>query len=245
MTFRTINRKLLRNYHDYGVKISTKKAFLNLLKPIYYNRSLIIYKIELKHLEFNESKKTNFIFKLVSLHDSSIIDHIEQMEEWLQGQLRSMLSEGRLCMAILNNNKVVGFYLASLHETIIPSLKLKVFLKKNEAWGDQITINKGQRRKSLATILRRNIYGELKRIGIEKVFGHIDIDNKPSLKAIDRFPFEIIGILHYRAIFKVLRMKFIRSTKTINTGLVSNCHYLKPINHAKHNFTASTSDFNV
>lgn len=249
MGFQILRKKFLRNLRDYGFTVSLKKSLLYLLKPIYENQSFIIYvyKVDLANLDKSRIDPNDFTFRFVHIDDYSLINQIEDIDEWLQGRLKSLLLRGRKCMAVLNEDRVIGFYLASLDEVFIPLLSLSVILNSDEAWGEQITIRKDHRRKGLATELKNRIFRELKKTGIEKVFGVAAKNNEASLKSIEKFPHEILGELQYLKIFNFQRIKFKKPILAYHgeTELVYKNKYVQTSWNGQFIFTAKTSDLDI
>lgn len=206
MQYKILKNKLKRNLNDYGASVCFKKMISHLLKPLFEHKALIFYKIELKEKNNINFYANSFIFKLIGPKDVSLIGQIESMEEWLHGRLEGKLLKGGICMAVLDNDKVIGFYLAALNEVFIPLLKVRVVLRDGDSWGEQITIIKNYRRRNLATELKNRIYMELKNRGINNVYGHVAGYNKASLKSVEKFLSKKLSIVHYVKIFHFERL---------------------------------------
>ncbi len=122
------------------------------------------------------------------------------MAEWLYGRLPSCLEHG-LCIAALDDNKVAGFNLIAFNETFVPLLNINKRLRTNQAWSEQITINKGYRKHGLATSLRHHVFMELRKRGICKFYGGTLSSNIPSIKLAQRLGFVFIAKVQYLKIF--------------------------------------------
>ena len=149
---------------------------------------------------------------MIGPEDGTIINQIENVEEWLKGKLRSKLQKNGLCMAILDREKVVGFNLATTGEGLIELLKLKIITKSDEAWSEQITINKDYRRRGLANLLRNHFYEELRNKGIQALYGHRQEFNIASKGSARKYTSTELGIASYLKVLRYHRL-FIKKNR--------------------------------
>ena len=218
-----LKKRLLRNLNDYGLLIFIKKSFSYLLKPLYHKKSLILYKLNIQCPPSKKVVQNIFKFVLVTTDNKDYINQIESMEEWLKGSLKEQLSTNALCMAVIENNRVVGFNLATLGEAIIPLLKLRVIIPKEEAWSLQITIQKDYRRKGLGSLLRNNFYAELRMRNIKALYGHRQTWNIASKKSAKRYTANKIVLVEYVKILNIHRLYFSKySSEKPRIGLKSD-----------------------
>ncbi|MDP2646893.1 MAG: GNAT family N-acetyltransferase [Desulfobacterales bacterium] len=183
------------------------KSLEYLAKPFYENRCYRIYRIDLTDWAPTQNKASNFDFKLITPTDQSIIEKIENLEEWLVNRVKDKMNKGHICMAVLDNNKVAGFNIIALDKVEIPLLRQVRHLKEDEAWSDQITIAKEYRRIGLGTKLRYEIFGELKKRNIKKLFGGTLINNTASLGLAKQAGFQEVADIHFIKLFGIKRWK--------------------------------------
>ncbi len=205
-----IIKKFLRNLNDYGFSITLGKSILYLIQPVYENRTYRIYRFELERLWDIPSKESVFAFKVIDRSDTGIIRQIEDMEEWLKGRVASMLEDGGLCLVALDGESVAGFNLVSLGKGYIPLIGLRRTLRENEAWSDQITVNKNYRCIGVGTALRYRIFKELQKRGIRKIYGGAQTSNPASLNLARKVGFKEIADIQYLKIFNKKRLRYKR-----------------------------------
>ena len=205
-----IIRKFLRNLNDYGFLVTLRKIISYLIQPVYENRTYRIYRFDLQNLQETPSGESVFTFKIIDKSDTGIIRQIEDMEEWLKGKVASLLETGGLCLVALDGEKVAGFNLVSLAEGYIPLIGLRKDLRENEAWSDQITVSKNYRGKGLGSALRYRIFKELKKRGIERIYGGTQISNLASLNLARKVGFKEIADVQYLKILNKKRLHFKR-----------------------------------
>lgn len=215
MDAQILAKKIHRNLIDYGFLIALEKIIFNLIKPIYRNITYRIYRYDLDKYQDMPAKDSGFEFKPVDKKEISIIEQIEGMEEWLQGEVASMLENGRLCIAALDKERVAGFNLVSFDEGYIPLIGLKKKLREKEAWSVQITVNKDYRGKGLGEAIRYRIFKELKKRGIKKLYGGAQISNKASLKLAKKTGSKEITDVEYLKFFNTKRLNY----KRIKNGI--------------------------
>jgi len=194
---KVIKYKLLRNLRNFGFWITFKQIMLYLTKPFYENVVLFLLSIDVENIPEDKLNRSALTFKLVNVEDTSLINSIEKMEEWLYGKVTEKLSNNSICMAILGDGELLGFYLASLGEANIPLLGLRIIFKPDEAWAEQISISKNYRRKGLATRLKSSIYVEFRKRGIKTVYAATRVYNKAYLEFVRNFGFQKAFIFRY------------------------------------------------
>jgi len=255
MQIKNMLYKLLRNFNDFGFWLCFKKSISYLCKPFYENMVLVVYNVEIEKVVVQEASKNDFNFKLVNNKDTYLINQIEKMEEWLQGKVEGKLQRGGICMAIIDRDKVIGFYLTALGEIFIPLLKMKVIIEPCEAWGEQVTIKKKYRRNGLATELKSKIYSEFKKSGIKTVYGHAALYNKASLKSAEKFKTQHLAVVQYLRYlnYRILKIRKLLSNyyggrsepfyrSFFKKDMKRYC-YEKLYIQEEYIFTAKTSDF--
>jgi ribosomal protein S18 acetylase RimI-like enzyme len=210
MKYEILKRKILRNLNDYGFLVFFKKMLSYPLKPFFENVGFILFEIDLNNIREETVKKNGFSFKWVEAKDHQLINAIEDMEEWLRGRVKEKLSNNSMCMAVLTGNQLLGFYLASFGGGHIPLLRLRVIAGNGEAWGDQITIEKGSRKLGLGTELKRSIYAEFKRKGIKNIFAATRVYNKASLELSRKFGIQKAFRFNYIKLFTYRRLVYWR-----------------------------------
>jgi ribosomal protein S18 acetylase RimI-like enzyme len=110
-------------------------------------------------------------------------------------------------LAVLRDGELLGFYLATFGDAIIPLLGLRVIKRPDEAWADQITISGDHRREGLATELKRSMYAELRKRGIKTIYAATRVYNKAALESAHKFGIQKAFIFRY--------IKFINYRKLI------------------------------
>jgi GNAT superfamily N-acetyltransferase len=182
MNTHLIIRKLKRNLFDYGLLATIKKSLFYVLKPFFYYTVYRVYCIELSMIAPREITETGFSYTIISPEDFKIIQQVEDMEEWLQGQLSKKLKQGGLCLVALDNYQVAAFNLIGFKNVFLPLIEKNIVLNPDEAWSEQITVHKQYRQRGVASALRYLIFSELKKRGIKKFFGAALKKNTPSLQ---------------------------------------------------------------
>lgn len=211
-----IPRKFVRNVEDYGTRIAMQKTLKYLTQPLYNQVEFIIYEINLSKAEGKEIINKNLEFKLIDANDHALIRQIEEMEEWLKGQLRAKLESGGICMAVTDGDKLAGFNLATTGAGFIKLLKLKIVTEPTGAWSEHITIQKNYRGIKLANDLRNSFYRELKGKGITALYGHRQEFNVASRGSAKKYTVQEIGKATYSKILGFDRLVF---NKTDSTGI--------------------------
>ena len=231
MRLRNLKRKLRRNFYDYGFFVCLKKSLLYVFGIFYKNEVQTIYAIDINKDFRTPSDNNHFIFKMVNPDDSEVLCQIEIMEEWLEGKLKSKLLTNGICFAFLDSARLIGFYLANKGDIIIPRLRLKLIMRPDEVWGEQITIHRDLRCKGLATDLKHRAYSELRNSGIKTIFGHSAAYNIASLKTVEKFHPNKAYKVNYLQIFNSNKVEFteIRLCKN-DRNIYTLLEYLKDRN---------------
>lgn len=214
MHLKTVKRRFFRNLHDYGFWICLKKFVSSVLRAFYKNVNVIIYRLDIESNVKEPINLSSFAFKLLSDRDHEEIAQVEEMAEWLEGKLKYNLVTKKLCMASFDNNKLIGFYLASFEEVFIPQLSLRVILRPDQVWAEEIMIHRKYRGKGLATELKYRIYLELQNRGINTLYACVSVYNKASLKSAEKF--ELTKAFH------VKYLKFLSFKKLIFWEILNN-----------------------
>ena len=202
--------KFRRNVRDVGFFEALLKTVKFLLGGIYEKNRYRIYAIDLTRGERRPPKPDDFAYRIVLPGNRDIIDQIEGMEEWLRGKLESMLEQGGVCLAAMDDGKVAGFNLVSFGEIYMPLVKKRRRFRKSEAWSEQITVNKAYRGKSLGTTLRLRMFDELRGAGIRKFYGGTLWNNKANLRLTRKVGFRELFDIEYRKILTMESWKYLR-----------------------------------
>jgi len=208
MNFHNLPRKIQRNFIDYGLLVTLKKGVLYPISVLFETRVYRMYSIDLEEVGEIQCKDNGFTFKFIENTDIDIIRQIELMEEWLLGKVQDKLERHSICLVAMDNEKVAGFNLISFGEIYIPLLKLKRVLAGDEAWSEQISVQKAYRRRSLASRLRFRIFRELKTKGIKKLLGGTLKNNTASLKLARRTGFREVVDIRFFKLFGFKKWKY-------------------------------------
>jgi len=237
-------KKFARNFRDYGFFVCLKKTIFYFAKPIFEKKHMILFKVDLNNIDGKELYQSNLDYKFVESKDTYIINQIEEMEEWLAGKLESIENK-KLCVVALKNGKVLGFYLISLSEIYLPSLYIKVLLKNDEAFSEQITVNKEYRKKGLATELRFIAYAELRKRSINTIYLTTLIDNIAAMRSIEKVGGKRIGQLIYRNVFHSKQLCLIKKSGQKIFIETKEDSRLFAKNNEKYHFITDTFNFDI
>jgi len=138
---RLIN-KFRRNFRDYGLSITLRKAMGQIFGFLYDSKEYRIYMVDLRKSNPERREGGEFLYRLITPDDLDYIRQIESMEEWLEGEVVNKLSKGGICLVAMTNGKMAGFNIASFGEVEMPLVKVKRAFRKGEAWSEQITVGK-------------------------------------------------------------------------------------------------------
>jgi len=211
--------KFLRNAQDYGIRVALRKSTEFLFAFIYEKKRYRIYAIDFTRSERRPPKQDDFAYRIVLPEDMEIIRQIEGMEEWLRGRVVSMLRNGSICLAAMDDGKVAGFNLVSFGDIYMIFVKKKRRFRKGEAWSEQITVNKAYRGKNLGTALRLCMFDELRGRGIRKFYGGTMPDNKANLSLTRKVGFRELFDSEYRKIFAMKSWKYRRIPRPLSGDL--------------------------
>ncbi len=190
-------KKIRRNWKDFGIRGAFTKGVQYLLKSLYVNRVYRVYRRDLTAEQFSETAPEGLVFKVLENSDTDAFRQIENMEEWLQGQLPEIMSHG-LCVAVFDGPKVVGFNLVAFRQVYVSLLNMKRRLRDGKAWSEQITVDKAYRKQGLASALRYRVFSELKKRGVRALYGGALASNIPSLKSAQKVGFRLIVDVQYQ-----------------------------------------------
>jgi GNAT superfamily N-acetyltransferase len=195
--------KLKRNLNDYSFSTTVMKGLYFLLSPLYETRTYRVYCIDLSQADKVPPRKADphFVFKTIVPENGRAIAQIESMAEWMRGQLKRKLEAGHLCMVVFDGEKVVGFNIVCLELAHLPLVKMTTRLAEDEAWSEQITVEKSYRRKGLASELRYYVFEELRNRGIKKFCGAALVSNEASLKLARSVGFSVTEDIRYTKLF--------------------------------------------
>ena len=250
-----LKKKFQRHVSDYGILHSLKRTIRFLCSPVFKKTRLIIYQIDLLNTPKKQISTNGYIFKLLDPKNTDFIHQIEEMAEYLKGKLETKLSANGICMAVIKQNKVVGFNLASIGEVYLPFLKARVIIDSDEAWSDQIAIHKDQRRKGLGSALRDRFYADLRKKGFKTLYGHREKFNIASKMSAKKYTSRLLVKAEYMKIisFEILRYSKLpadindekkeRSQRPLKKDDKKQWHYVKPDKSAEHPFNIEVSDF--
>lgn len=193
---------------DYGVLIASRKALSYLFRAVYEHRVYRIYGIDLGDYQPREFGNRGFEFRIIDRNANGIIRQIEEMEEWLQGQIKERLGKGSLCLVALDGDRVAGFNLVSFNKVPVPLIGTEKDLQPDEAWSEQITVHKDYRKNNLGSELRRRIFGELKSRGFQRLCGGTLLNNVANLALSKKAGFRELTDIHYTKIVHVKRWNY-------------------------------------
>jgi hypothetical protein len=245
-------KKIFRNVKDYGIWTSIKKSTKFLIWPFYHKITYIIYELNLQDIPNKEININEYRFKILTVEDNDFINQIENTEEWLKGELKKSLSRNGICIAILRDDKVAGFNWVTLGVGTIPLLKLRIIIKPDESWSEQITIFKDFRKKGLANQLRTEFYHELKKMGIKALYGHRQVWNIASKMSAQKYTYRKLVKADYIKILNIQRFRYAKftsdqSSEELFQGGVTRTknmkyYYIEPKKKEEYLFTCDISD---
>jgi GNAT superfamily N-acetyltransferase len=208
---RGIARRLLRNFRDYGLRITCGKSLAYLLRGVYFHQVYRLYRINLNRIApAVPSHSTQFTFRLLSPQDSGLIAQVENIAEWLHGQMKSRIEAGQLCLVAMDGAKIAGFNLINLREASMVLVNRRVPLRAGSAWSEHIAVLKEYRRSGLGADLRRSVFEVLRSRGIRRLYGGTLRSNIAALKLTRAVGFKEIGDLHYKKVLSFEEWRFRR-----------------------------------
>jgi ribosomal protein S18 acetylase RimI-like enzyme len=192
-------KKMQRNVEDYGWSVAVRKVVAYLFRPIYLHRVYRVFRINLdKPRPELDALSQSFTFKTLSPNDKSTISRIENIAEWLDGELEAKIRAGSLCFVALNGEELVGFNLVSFGKVFIPLLNKTWALGPKEAWSEHIAILKNYRKRGLGSQLGSFMLKELENRGFKRVYGGTLISNLASQKRARKVGFRVFVDVYYR-----------------------------------------------
>jgi RimJ/RimL family protein N-acetyltransferase len=192
------------------VLVTLRKSCSRVLGVLYLSRTYRIYRIDLRKSTEPQILQDGLEYRVIGLHDEAVINQIESMEEWLRGSIRARLTRGATCLVALDGPLVAGFNLVSYGRVYIPLIEREWVFHPRDSWSEQITVGRSYRGQGIATTLRYLIFAELRRRGIERLYGGALALNTPSLRLTRKAGFVEILDIHFR---KVLSRRTYRYTR--------------------------------
>jgi GNAT superfamily N-acetyltransferase len=203
--------KVQRNLEDYGWKILLQKSLAYLIRSVYFYQVYRIYFINLATAKFPQLLYSHdFTFRILTVQNVDMIAQVENIAEWLRGQLRQKIAAGQLCLVALDGDKVAGFNLIHFKQATLVLVNLTRKLRRGDAWSEHIAVKKEFRRSGLGSQLRYRIFEELRRRGVRKLHGGTLRSNTASLKLTRSVGFREIADIHYRKFFSFERWRYQR-----------------------------------
>jgi GNAT superfamily N-acetyltransferase len=206
-----LSHKVQRNLEDYGWQIAFKKSLAYLLRSLYFQQVYRIYRIELDAAKLPQDfNPLDFTFKILTVQNVGMIAEVENIAEWLRGQLKEKIAAGQLCLVALDGDKVAGFNLINFEQATLVLVNLQRKLRQGDAWSEHIAVKKEFRRTGLGSQLRYRIFEELRKRGFRKLYGGTLRSNTASLKLTRSVGFTEIGDIHYRKLFSFEKWRYER-----------------------------------
>jgi GNAT superfamily N-acetyltransferase len=206
-----LSHKVQRNLEDYGWRTAAKKSVAYLLRAIYFQQAYRLYRIDLDDAKLpHDSNPHKFTFKILTVQNVGMIADVEDVAEWLRGQLNQKIAAGQLCMVALDGDKVAGFNLINFRQATLLLVNLQRKLRPGVAWSEHIAVKKEFRRTGLGSQLRYRIFEELRKRGFRRLYGGTLCSNTASLKLTRSVGFKEIGDIHYRKLFSFERWRYKR-----------------------------------
>lgn len=203
--------KVLRNLQDYGWRITVHKTLAYLVRSIYFTQVYRIYRIKLDATQSAEDLNNhNFTFKVLTPQNVDMIAQIENIAEWLRGQLAEAIAAGQMCLVALDGDEVAGFNLINFEHATLVLVNLKKKLRRDFAWSEHIAVKKKFRRTGLGSQLRHRIFQELTKRGIRRLYGGTLRSNTASLALTRSVGFKEIGDVYYRKILSFEKWRYKR-----------------------------------
>jgi GNAT superfamily N-acetyltransferase len=206
-----LSRKVQRNLDDYGWRIVAEKSLAYLLRSVYFQQAYRIYRIDLNQARWPQDfSPHNFTFKILTLQNVSMIAEVENIAEWLRGQLKETIASGQLCMVALDGDKIAGFNLINFRRATLLLVNLQRKLRRGDAWSEHIAVKKEFRRTGLGSQLRYRIFEELRKRGFRRLYGGTLRSNTASLKLTRSVGFKEVADIHYHKLFSLERWRYQR-----------------------------------
>ena len=208
-------KKLRRNIRDYGIIVSFQKFLCSAFSPLFEIQTYLLYVVDLvKAAGDGRPANGDFVFRFIDPTEDALIAQIENMEDWLQGKLKSKLEDGQKCLVALHNNSTVaGFNLVCYTVFRIPLIKLNKPLRPFECFSEQITIHPRFRKKGLGTNLRHAVFNAMKNEGYHRMYGGTHISNFANKSLTSKVGFKIFAKVSYVSVFGFSRVLISRRRK--------------------------------
>jgi len=206
-----LSHKVQRNVDDYGWLVAAKKSVAYLLRAIYFQQAYRIYRIDLGKAKLPQDfSPHNFTFKILTVQNVDMIADVEDIAEWIRGQLRDKIAAGQLCMVALDGDKIAGFNLINFRQATLILVNLQRKLRPGDAWSEHIAVKKEFRRTGLGSQLRYRIFEELRKRGFRRLYGGTLCSNTASLRLTRSVGFKQIADIQYRKFFSIERWRYKR-----------------------------------
>lgn len=193
--------KFRRNIEDYGWLVALRKSSAYLLNVFYTHQVYRIYSIDLTKAHVSaDSDGHGLTFKILSIDDDRAIEQIEDVHEWLRGELKDSIKRGALCLTAFEGDFVAGFNLIRFGEVTMHLVRKRRSFRPDQAWSEQIAVHKAFRQRGLGAQLRYRIFRELRERGFKRLYGGALSSNIASLKLARRVGFKEIVDIHYRRV---------------------------------------------
>lgn len=202
--------KILRNYRDYGPFITLGKGVSYLLRALYARQSYLLYKVSLDGPPGPGFGAEGIAFRLLAPEEEPLVQQIEEMEEWLEGQVARRLREGAVCLVALAGQRVAGFNLISFGDVFMPLVEHRHRFPPGTAWSEQISVNRDFRGRGLATAIRLAAFEELRRRGCRRFYGGTLPLNAANLQLCRKVGFRVFVELRHHKLLAFHRWEFLR-----------------------------------
>jgi GNAT superfamily N-acetyltransferase len=203
--------KVQRNLEDYGWKILLQKSLAYLLRSVHFRQVYRIYRINLDAARIPQDLNPhNLTFKILTIQNVGMIAEVENVAEWLRGQLKQKIASGQLCLVALDGETVAGFNLIHFQQATLLLVNLTRRLHPGEAWSEHIAVKKEFRLKGLGSQLHYRTFDELRKRGIRRLYGGTLPSNTASLRLTRSVGFKEIADIHYHKLFSFKRWLYRR-----------------------------------
>lgn len=179
-------RKTRRNITDFGIAYTALKIGKGLFGIVYDCKALIIYELNFSQ-NYEPNKLSGIRIRTLQPHEHAYFSQIVEMEEWLENKISNRIEENGVCIIALTGDEVIGFNLIGFDWVELPLLRIRVQLKKDEAWSEQISVKKEYRKQGVANEIRKVTYDILKQKRIIKLYGHRASYNYASKMSAKKF----------------------------------------------------------
>ena len=209
-----IRKKIARNIRDYGLGLFIEKLVSKAASPLYGSRSYHIYIVDLNKISPKRPDSPSDIsIRFIGPEESALIAQIEDMEEWLHGEVADKLRRGQKCLAALRGDQVAGFNLISFDVLNAPAVKLRKPLRATECASEQITVRPEFRGQGLGSDLRNAFFLAMKEAGYRRIYGGTDITNTANRALTNKVGFRIFAKARYMTILGKKSLRISRITR--------------------------------